>query len=47
MTFFDTLGEVDDNSYNNEITSRTQFPESWLWTDIKLPADCPDETPNW
>uniref|UniRef100_A0A671YJ49 Complement C3-like n=1 Tax=Sparus aurata TaxID=8175 RepID=A0A671YJ49_SPAAU len=30
--------EEDDNSYmdSSEITSRTQFPESWLWSDIKL-----------
>ncbi|XP_051240231.1 complement C3 isoform X2 [Dicentrarchus labrax] len=37
----------DDNSYmdSNEIVSRTNFPESWLWTDIKLPA-CPRQTPN-
>ncbi|KAM6938799.1 complement C3-like [Lycodopsis pacificus] len=39
--------EVDDNSYmdSNEIISRTKFPESWLWLDIKLPA-CPRQTPN-
>ncbi|XP_068584992.1 complement C3-like [Cebidichthys violaceus] len=39
--------EVDDNSYmdSNEIVSRTKFPESWLWSDIKLPA-CPPQTPN-
>ncbi|KAM9363627.1 complement C3-like [Symphorus nematophorus] len=37
----------DDNSYmdSNEIVSRTKFPESWLWSDIKLPA-CPRQTPN-
>ncbi|XP_035515480.1 complement C3-like [Morone saxatilis] len=37
----------DDNSYmdSNEIVSRTNFPESWLWTDIKLPS-CPRQTPN-
>ncbi|XP_062283410.1 complement C3-like isoform X1 [Scomber scombrus] len=31
--------EEDDNSYmdSNEIVSRTKFPESWLWSDIKLP----------
>eukprot|EP00066_Takifugu_rubripes_P006969 XP_003972135.1 PREDICTED: complement C3-like [Takifugu rubripes] len=36
-----------DNSYmdNDEITSRTQFPESWLWSDITLPA-CPLKSPN-
>ncbi|XP_073325595.1 LOW QUALITY PROTEIN: uncharacterized protein [Pagrus major] len=39
--------EEDDNSYmdSSEITSRTQFPESWLWSDIKLPA-CSRQTPN-
>uniref|UniRef100_A0A665VW98 Complement C3-like n=1 Tax=Echeneis naucrates TaxID=173247 RepID=A0A665VW98_ECHNA len=32
--------EADDNSYmdSNDIVSRTNFPESWLWSDIKLPA---------
>ncbi|XP_033969721.1 complement C3-like isoform X1 [Trematomus bernacchii] len=32
--------EEDDNSYSdsNEIVSRTKFPESWLWSDIILPA---------
>uniref|UniRef100_A0A671YLD9 Complement C3-like n=1 Tax=Sparus aurata TaxID=8175 RepID=A0A671YLD9_SPAAU len=42
-----TTSEEDDNSYmdSSEITSRTQFPESWLWSDIKLPA-CPRQTPN-
>uniref|UniRef100_A0A8C9X0E0 Complement C3-like n=1 Tax=Sander lucioperca TaxID=283035 RepID=A0A8C9X0E0_SANLU len=37
----------EDDSYmdSNEIVSRTKFPESWLWTDIKLPA-CPQQTPN-
>ncbi|MBO6031027.1 MAG: hypothetical protein J6Q22_06110, partial [Prevotella sp.] len=39
--------EEDDNSYmdSSEIVSRTKFPESWLWSDIKLPA-CPRNTPN-
>ncbi|XP_058495809.1 complement C3-like isoform X2 [Solea solea] len=40
--------EVEDDSYmdSNEIVSRTQFPESWLWwTDIDLPS-CPQHTPN-
>ncbi|KAK9539845.1 hypothetical protein VZT92_002334 [Zoarces viviparus] len=39
--------EVDDNSYmdSNEIVSRTNFPESWLWSDIVLPP-CPAQTPN-
>ncbi|XP_028450259.1 complement C3 [Perca flavescens] len=37
----------EDDSYmdSNEINSRTEFPESWLWTDIKLPA-CPQENAN-
>uniref|UniRef100_A0A669CKN5 Complement component c3a, duplicate 5 n=1 Tax=Oreochromis niloticus TaxID=8128 RepID=A0A669CKN5_ORENI len=36
--------EDDDSSFmdSNEIVSRTNFPESWLWSDIKLPA-CPEE----
>lgn len=44
----DTLGEEADNSYMDadEITSRTQFPESWLWSEIILPS-CPPKTPNW
>lgn len=44
----DILGDEADNSYmdNDEITSRTQFPESWLWSDITLPA-CPPKSPNW
>ncbi|XP_034086505.1 complement C3-like [Gymnodraco acuticeps] len=31
--------EEDDDSYadSNEMTSRTKFPESWLWSDITLP----------
>ncbi|XP_041640226.1 complement C3-like [Cheilinus undulatus] len=39
--------EEDDDSYmdSNEIVSRTKFPESWLWSDVKLPA-CPRQTPN-
>uniref|UniRef100_UPI0037E81A37 complement C3-like n=1 Tax=Semicossyphus pulcher TaxID=241346 RepID=UPI0037E81A37 len=39
--------EEDDNSYmdSNEIVSRTKFPESWLWVDVKLPA-CPRGNPN-
>ncbi|KAK1890079.1 Complement C3 [Dissostichus eleginoides] len=38
--------EEDDNSYSdsNEIVSRTKFPESWLWSDITLPA-CPGRNP--
>ncbi|XP_068606604.1 complement C3 [Brachionichthys hirsutus] len=39
--------EEDDDLYmdRNEITSRSQFPESWLWSDIVLPA-CSAATPN-
>ncbi|XP_047433327.1 complement C3-like isoform X3 [Mugil cephalus] len=39
--------DEDDNSYadTNDITSRTKFPESWLWSEIKLPT-CPPETPD-
>ncbi|XP_058495889.1 complement C3-like isoform X2 [Solea solea] len=42
-----SLSEVEDDSYmdSNEKVSRTQFPESWLWTDINLPS-CPQHTPN-
>ncbi|XP_070782562.1 complement C3-like [Enoplosus armatus] len=33
------LGEEDDSYMDsNEIVSRTKFPESWLWSDIKLPT---------
>nr|XP_046263009.1 complement C3-like [Scatophagus argus] len=37
----------EDDSYmdSNEIVSRTKFPESWLWSDIKLPP-CPEEKRN-
>ncbi|XP_035856297.1 complement C3-like isoform X2 [Sander lucioperca] len=37
----------EDDSYmdSNEIVSRTKFPESWLWTDMKLPP-CPQKNPN-
>ncbi|XP_038563244.1 complement C3-like, partial [Micropterus salmoides] len=37
----------DVTSYmdSNEFNSRTNFPESWQWTHIKLPA-CPQQTPN-
>ncbi|XP_022072811.1 complement C3-like isoform X3 [Acanthochromis polyacanthus] len=33
-------GEEDDTSYmdSTDIVSRTNFPESWLWSEIKLPA---------
>uniref|UniRef100_A0A669DCV8 Complement component c3a, duplicate 5 n=1 Tax=Oreochromis niloticus TaxID=8128 RepID=A0A669DCV8_ORENI len=34
--------EGEDNSFmdSNEIVTRTKFPESWLWSDVKLPP-CP------
>ncbi|KAM9363630.1 complement C3-like [Symphorus nematophorus] len=37
----------EDDSYmdSNEIVSRTKFPESWLWSDIKLPS-CHEDKPN-
>ncbi|XP_035861680.1 complement C3-like [Sander lucioperca] len=37
----------EDDSYldSNEIVSRTEFPESWLWSDVTLPA-CPQQKPN-
>ncbi|KAM9314813.1 complement C3-like [Pholidichthys leucotaenia] len=37
----------DDRHFmdSNEIVSRSYFPESWLWSDIKLPA-CPEKRPN-
>lgn len=40
-------GEDDDDDYisSDEIVSRTQFPESWLWEDITLPS-C-QENQNW
>uniref|UniRef100_A0A8C7X9G7 Anaphylatoxin-like domain-containing protein n=1 Tax=Oryzias sinensis TaxID=183150 RepID=A0A8C7X9G7_9TELE len=36
-----------DDSYmdSNEIVTRSNFPESWLWTDIILPQ-CPQNIPN-
>ncbi|XP_077427272.1 complement C3-like [Vanacampus margaritifer] len=39
--------EKNDHVYsdNIEIFSRTNFPESWLWSEITLPA-CPQQTPN-
>uniref|UniRef100_H3DL28 Complement component c3a, duplicate 5 n=1 Tax=Tetraodon nigroviridis TaxID=99883 RepID=H3DL28_TETNG len=38
--------EEDDSSYTDEITTRTQFPESWLWTDVNLPVNCPVDEPS-
>ncbi|KAM3622581.1 uncharacterized protein V6R79_000678 [Siganus canaliculatus] len=37
----------EDDSYmdSNEIVSRTQFPDSWLWMEVKLPL-CPERKPN-
>ncbi|XP_056225995.1 LOW QUALITY PROTEIN: complement C3-like [Seriola aureovittata] len=39
------LEEEDLEDRSNEIVSRTIFPESWLWSTIKLPA-CPGQEPN-
>ncbi|XP_034095065.1 complement C3-like [Gymnodraco acuticeps] len=38
--------EEDDSSYSDstEILTRTKFPESWLWSDITLPA-CTGKNP--
>ena len=45
--FTNTLGEEDDSyTDSDEIISRTRFPESWLWLDIKLPS-CPPQLLNW
>lgn len=40
------LGEDDDDDFvgSEEIVTRTQFPESWLWEDIELP-DCQRNIP--
>uniref|UniRef100_A0A3P9MSY0 Complement C3-like n=1 Tax=Poecilia reticulata TaxID=8081 RepID=A0A3P9MSY0_POERE len=37
--------EVDDYYMSNKITTRSKFPESWLWYDLTLP-ECPGEDPN-
>ncbi|XP_014849656.1 PREDICTED: complement C3-like [Poecilia mexicana] len=37
--------EVDDYYMSNKITTRSKFPESWLWYDITLPG-CPGQDPN-
>lgn len=42
-----TLGEEDDSSYSDEITTRTQFPESWLWSEVNLPVNCHVDKPSW
>uniref|UniRef100_A0A3Q1CPP2 Anaphylatoxin-like domain-containing protein n=1 Tax=Amphiprion ocellaris TaxID=80972 RepID=A0A3Q1CPP2_AMPOC len=43
--------EEDDTSYmdSSNIVSRTNFPESWLWSDIKLPKTVPlqDSITTW
>lgn len=42
-----TSGEEDDSYMDSdEIVSRTQFPASWLWMDVKLPP-CPETQPAW
>eukprot|EP00066_Takifugu_rubripes_P021351 XP_011610617.1 PREDICTED: complement C3-like isoform X1 [Takifugu rubripes] len=39
-------GEEDDSYMDSdEIVSRTQFPASWLWMDVKLPP-CPETQPT-
>lgn len=38
--------DSDDYQSFDEITSRTQFPESWLWAEEILP-DCPDKNKLW
>ncbi|TWW59602.1 Complement C3 [Takifugu flavidus] len=39
------LSEEDDSYMDSdEIVSRTQFPASWLWMDVKLPP-CPETQP--
>lgn len=43
--FHVTLGEESGYMDTNEINSRSYFPESWLWIDIKLPAGNADN-PN-
>uniref|UniRef100_H2MVB4 Anaphylatoxin-like domain-containing protein n=1 Tax=Oryzias latipes TaxID=8090 RepID=H2MVB4_ORYLA len=41
------LARETDDSYmdSNEIVTRSNFPESWLWSDIILPQ-CPQNIPN-
>ncbi|KAK9981660.1 hypothetical protein ABG768_001184 [Culter alburnus] len=38
-----SLGDDDDDYYtdSDEIVSRSQFPESWLWEEIDLCENCP------
>ncbi|XP_034722257.1 complement C3-like, partial [Etheostoma cragini] len=40
------LARTDQLKYkeSDDITSRTNFPESWMWIDQTLPA-CPQDTP--
>ena len=44
----DTLGVVSNIDFKDsgEIGTRTEFPESWLWVDYKLPL-CPGSDPDW
>ncbi|KAF1388634.1 hypothetical protein PFLUV_G00092330 [Perca fluviatilis] len=38
---------MEDNYIDSDnIVSRTKFPESWLWSDVILPA-CHRQTPDW
>lgn len=45
VLFFLAKGEADVD-FDDEIGSRTHFPDSWLWMDNKLP-DCPTGQPHW
>ncbi|XP_041641235.1 complement C3-like [Cheilinus undulatus] len=38
-------GIEDGYMVSEEIVCRTHFPESWLWSDVKLP-NCPRQNPN-
>ena len=44
----DPLGEEREIIFKDsgQIGTRTEFPESWLWVDYKLPL-CPDKDPKW
>ena len=44
----DPLGEEREIIFKDsgQIGTRTEFPESWLWVDYKLPL-CPNNDPKW
>ena len=48
MTISYLLGEESNIVFQDsgQISTRTEFPESWLWVDYKLPL-CPGSNPNW